>query len=284
MIPAQRGPGQVRRGRHVAEPAPLTIVVPMAGRGSRFAEAGYELPKPLIEVASGIPMIEMVVANLTPSVPHRFVFIAQREHDDAFGLRERLQEMVPGSELVLLDGVTEGAACTVLAAREQIDPDAPLMIANSDQWVDVEIDDYLAAHRAGGHEGFIMTMTATDPKWSFVAFDDDGRVSGVVEKVPVSDVATVGIYNFSHGGDFLMAAQAMIDADKRVNGEFYVAPCYDELLAAGGTVGVFGVGREAAGMYGLGVPADLELFQGLTVCGRAVARTAWVRDRLAATG
>ena len=225
-------------------------------------------------------MIEVVVANLTPSTPHRFVFIAQREHEEAYGLRRRLRELVPGCELVLLDGVTEGAACTVLSAADLVDADAPLMIANSDQWVDIEIDDYLAAHRASAHEGFIMTMTATDPKWSYVAFDDEGRVSGVVEKQPVSDVATVGIYNFSRAGDFFAAARTMIAADKRVNGEFYVAPCYEELIAAGGTIGVYGVGREAAGMYGLGTPADLELFCSLEVCGRALERTRRLRVRV----
>lgn len=248
----------------------ITIVVPMAGRGSRFAVAGYERPKPLIEIR-GHAMIEIVIANLRPSEPHRFVFIAQREHDEAYGLREHLEHWAPGCELVLLDGVTEGAACTVLAAADHIAPEDPLMIANSDQWVDIDIDDYLASHRASGCDGFIMTMTATDPKWSFVRFDDQGRVDGVVEKVPVSDVATVGIYNFRRGGDFLAAARSMIAADKRVNGEFYVAPCYDEVLAAGGSIGVYGVGSEAAGMYGLGTPADLELFVSLPVIERAVA-------------
>lgn len=256
-------------------PRPMTIVVPMAGRGSRFADAGYARPKPLIEI-DGHPMIEVVVANLMPSTPHRFVFIAQREHELSYGVAGKLRELVPGCSVVLLNAVTEGAACTVLAASEEIDPDAPLMIANSDQWVDIEIDDYLQAHRNGGYDGFIMTMTATDPKWSFVDFDDRGRVCGVVEKVPVSDVATVGIYNFARGGDFLAAAYTMISANKRVNGEFYVAPCYDELLAIGGSIGVYGVGSEGAGMYGLGIPADLDLFLASDVCAKAVART----DRL----
>jgi dTDP-glucose pyrophosphorylase len=250
---------------------PTTIVVPMAGRGSRFADAGFALPKPLIDI-DGHAMIELVIANLRPSEDHRFVFIAQRDHDRDHDLASRLQRWAPGSALVLLDGVTEGAACTVLTAAEHIDPDAPLMIANSDQWVDLDIDDYLAAHRASGHDGFIMTMTATDPKWSFVRFDDDGRVCGVVEKVPVSDVATVGIYNFARGSQFLDAARAMIAADKRVNGEFYVAPCYDELLAAGGTVGVYGVGTDTEGMYGLGTPADLAHFCSLPVRDKAVEK------------
>jgi dTDP-glucose pyrophosphorylase len=241
----------------------------MAGRGSRFTVAGYASPKPLIEI-QGHAMIELVIANLRPSTPHRFVFVVQRDHDREYGLRARLERWAPGCELVLLDGVTAGAACTVLTAADRIAPDEPLMIANSDQWVDIDIDAYLVAHGASGHDGFIMTMTATDPKWSFVRFDHRGRVTGVVEKVPVSDVATVGIYNFRRGGQFVDAARSMIAADKRVNGEFYVAPCYDEVLANGGSIGVYGVGSEGAGMYGLGTPADLALFASLPVAARAV--------------
>lgn len=250
----------------------ITIVVPMAGRGSRFAVAGFDRPKPLIEI-DGHAMIELVIANLRPSSPHRFVFVVQREHVHSFGLADRLRQWAPGCELVELDGVTEGAACTVLTAADHIEAGSPLMIANSDQWVDLDIDDYLDAHHRSGHHGYIMTMTASDPKWSFVRFDDHGQVRGVVEKVPVSDVATVGIYNFARGEQFLDAARAMIAADKRVNGEFYVAPCYDELLAAGGTVGVYGIGSDVEGMYGLGTPDDLAGFCRLPVKDRAIART-----------
>lgn len=281
MIPQQRD--RRRRGRHVADPLPLQIVVPMAGRGSRFADAGYDRPKPLIEIEQH-PMIELVVANLTPTVPHRFVFVALREHEETYHLRERLEELVPGCALVLLDDVTDGAACTVLAAADLVDDDAPLMIANSDQWVDVDIDHYLAAHRDSGHDGFVMTMTATDPKWSFVDFDEQGRVCAVVEKEPVSDVATVGIYNVTRAGDLFAAARTMVAADRRVNGEFYIAPCYQELIAAGGTVGVYGVGGEGAGMYGLGTPDDLELFRSLDVCAEAVQRARRLRDRLVVQG
>lgn len=250
---------------------PLQIVVPMAGRGSRFADAGFAKPKPLIEI-DGHPMIELVVANLRPSRPHRFVFIAQRAHAEEFDLPAVLSRIAPGCGLVLLDGVTEGAACTVLTATAELDLDAPLMIANSDQWVDIEIDDYLAAHDASGRDGWVMTMTATDRKWSYVRFDEAGRCVGIVEKVPVSDCATVGIYNFATARQFVDAAGTMIAEDRRVNGEFYVAPVYDDLVAAGGSFGVYDVGAEAAGMYGLGIPSDLELFCGLPVKDLALGR------------
>ena len=235
----------------------LTIVIPMAGRGSRFALEGYVDPKPLIPV-EGMPMIQLVIENLRPSRPHRFVFICQREHVTAYGLNAKLEAWASGCAIVALDGVTEGAACTVLTARSYIDG-GPLMIANSDQFIDISIDDYLATMDEG-FDGLIMTMKANDPKWSFVGFGADGSVDRVVEKEVISDEATVGIYNFASGADFLNAADAMIASDMRVNGEFYVAPVYNDLIARGARIAVFNVGEVGRGMYGLGTPADLDLF------------------------
>jgi dTDP-glucose pyrophosphorylase len=238
----------------------LNIVIPMAGRGSRFIAKGYARPKPLILVR-GQPMIRLVIENLRPLQPHRFVFIAQREHQESFGLGELLERWAPGSELICIDGVTEGAACTVLAARDLIDSQHPLMIANSDQWLDVSIDSYLSAMSASHADGLIMTMVARDPKWSFIRRDSDGAVCEVVEKVVVSSEATVGVYNFRHGREFVRAAEAMIRKGLRVNNEFYVAPVYNELIAGGHRIETFSVGELQAGMFGLGTPEDLERFE-----------------------
>ena len=237
----------------------LNIVIPMAGAGSRFAVAGYADPKPLIPV-HGTPMIQLVIDNLRPSVPHRFVFICQRAHVRAYGLEARLARWAPGCVVRGLDGVTAGAACTVLTVRDLIDTDEPLMIANSDQWVDVPIDDYLRGLAGPGVDGLIMTMTADDPKWSFVGFGPDGHVERVVEKQVISNEATVGVYNFARGSDFVRAADTMIARDLRVNGEFYVAPVYNLLIEEGRRIAVHNVGGVGDGMHGLGTPDDLEAF------------------------
>jgi dTDP-glucose pyrophosphorylase len=244
----------------------LTIVVPMAGRGSRFAQAGYAHPKPLIPIY-GVPMIKVVIDNLTPSRPHRFVFICQHEHVRDYDLAPKLAQWAPGSALIELTEVTEGAACTVLRAIDFLDA-SPLMIANSDQYVDRSIDDYLEVLDRG-LDGLIMTMSADDPKWSFVALNSSGHVTRVVEKEVISNEATVGIYNFARGSDFASAAKRMIERNERVNGEFYVAPVYNSLIASGARIGVFNVGTEANGMYGLGTPSDLNLFLSLPVSRRA---------------
>lgn len=238
----------------------LNIVIPMAGAGSRFAKAGYEDPKPLIKVHD-TPMIRVVIRNLTPANrPHRFIFIAQQEHLDRYALTDKLREWAPGCEVVPINGLTEGAACTVLAARQFIDNDDALMIANSDQYVDYDINRYLDAADQGALDGLIMTMTASDPKWSFVGLTPDGMVNRVVEKEVISDEATVGIYNFKTGRDFVQGADQMIRDNLRVNNEFYVAPVYNELIRHGARVGIVNIGSEAKGMYGLGIPADLNLF------------------------
>jgi dTDP-glucose pyrophosphorylase len=240
----------------------LNIVIPMAGAGSRFANAGYTDPKPLIPV-HGKPMIQVVVENLRPACPHRFIFICQRAHVLRYDLQNRLRQFAPGCEIVQLDELTDGAARTVLSARYLINDESPLMIANSDQYVSVDINEYLTDMSARDLDGLIMTMTASDPKWSFAEVDDQQLVTRVVEKEVISDLATVGIYNFKCGADFVRGAEEMISRGLTVNNEYYVAPVYNILIEDGFRSGVWGIGSENAGMYGLGIPVDLQGFLSL---------------------
>jgi dTDP-glucose pyrophosphorylase len=248
----------------------LNIVVPMAGAGSRFVAAGYSDPKPLIPI-HGVPMIRLVIENLMPREKHRFIFICQQVHILKFDLADKLNYWAPGSALVPLQQLTEGAACTVLCAKSLIDDEVELMIANSDQYVDVDMTEYLNAMRERDLDGQIMTMTANDPKWSFIGISDQDRVSVVVEKAVISSEATTGIYNFRCGRDFVRAAESMIREGLRVNGEFYVAPVYNQLLREGREIGYFNVGSEGDGMYGLGTPADLDGFIKSDISRSAVA-------------
>ncbi|MFN3234207.1 MAG: glycosyltransferase family 2 protein [Gammaproteobacteria bacterium] len=243
------------------ELATLNIVIPMAGAGSRFAKAGYQDPKPLIPVC-GKPMIEIVVENLRPSRPHHFIFICQQTHIEKYDLKNKLKAIAPNCSIIEIQELTEGAACTVLESKPIINNNNPLMIANSDQYIDYSIDSYLEKMERENLDGLIMTMKANDPKWSFVGFDDTGNnVSRVAEKQVISNEATVGIYNFAHGSDFVSAAEQMIKNNERVNGEFYVAPVYNTLIAAKKyNVGTVNIGKELDGMYGLGIPADLNNF------------------------
>lgn len=251
----------------------LNIVIPMAGRGSRFAEKGFALPKPLIPVC-GVPMTKLVIENLRPSGAHTFTFICQRAHLNEYDLAPKLRQWAPGANVIAIDRVTEGAACTVLLSESIIDNNQPLMIANCDQYVDTDMDAYLAKMDRECLDGLIMTMTANDKKWSFVGFDAAGRVDRVVEKEVISNEATVGIYNFRRGRDFVAGAKRMIARNLRVNNEFYVAPVYNQMIEDGAKLGIHSIGTLANGMYGLGVPEDLELFESLPIARRLRGRVA----------
>ena len=237
----------------------LNIVIPIAGAGSRFVAKGFKIPKPLIPI-NGMPMVHVVIKNIRPTCEHRFIFICQQTHIDTYGLKEVLSEWAPKCKIIGLNGITDGAARTVLSAEKWIDNTSPLMIANSDQFVDIDINLYINELNSKLLDGLIMTMKSNDPKWSFVGKDPEGMVSRVVEKEVISDDATVGIYNFKHGSDFVKAAKRMISDNFRVNGEFYVAPAFNQLIKSGAKIGSYDISNEASGMHGLGTPADLELF------------------------
>jgi dTDP-glucose pyrophosphorylase len=238
----------------------LNIVVPMAGRGSRFARAGFTDPKPLIRIG-GRPMIQWVIESIRPARRHRFIFLCLGEHLERYpGLKVQFEAFCPGCVIIPIEQVTEGAACTVLLARGLIDGPDPLMIANSDQYVELPIDRYLLELDQQGADGLIMTFPSTDPKWSYCELRPDGSVARVVEKKVISRHATVGIYNYARGSDFVAAADAMIRGDLRVNGEFYVAPAYNLMIERGARIVTASTGPEGVGMHGLGTPEDLAVF------------------------
>ena len=236
----------------------------MSGRGSRFVAGGYTLPKPLIDV-NGKYMIEVVINNLKPSCKHRFIFVCQEDHIEKYKLNDIFTQACDSFEVVAINGITEGAAISVLKARAFIDNEDSLMIANSDQWIDLDINNYLKDIYVRSLNGSMLTMKADDPKWSYAKVELSGLVSEVVEKVVISDEATVGIYNFVKGSDFCHFADIMIEKNLRSNGEFYVAPVYTLMAEHGSRIGVFNIGEDGNGMYGLGIPADLECFLRLDI-------------------
>ncbi len=231
----------------------MNVLIPMAGAGSRFAAAGYTFPKPLIEVR-GKPMIQMVVENL--NIDANYIFIVQKEHYEKYNLGQMLSLIKPGCTVVQVDGLTEGAACTTMLARKYIDNDEPLVIANSDQYLDWNSNEVMYAFAADGIDGGIVTFKSTHPKWSFAKLSDDGFVERIAEKNPISDNATVGVYFWSRGSDYCRSVEQMITADDRTNGEFYVAPTINYLIAEGKKFRV----KQIEGMWGTGTPEDLKYF------------------------
>lgn len=231
----------------------MNVLIPMAGAGSRFAQAGYTFPKPLIEV-DGKPMIQVVVDNL--NIEAHYVFIVQEEHYEKYNLQYLLNLIAPGCDIVKVNGLTEGAACTTLLAKEFINNDDPLVIANSDQFVEWNSNECLYAFRADGIDGGIVTFEATHPKWSYAKLGEDGFVAEVAEKKPISNQATVGIYYWSKGSDYVKYAEQMIDKNVRTNNEFYVCPVFNEAIQDDKKIRVKKVDR----MWGIGTPEDLHYF------------------------
>jgi len=233
----------------------LNVLIPMAGAGSRFREAGYSFPKPLIDVR-GKAMIQQVVDNI--NIKARYIFIVSKEDSERFNLSMMLPLIVPGCEVNIVESeaLTEGAACTALLASEIIDNDKPLLIANSDQYVEWNSSDFMYSMMADSIDGGIAVFQSTHPKWSFAKLGPQGYIEEVAEKMPISNMATVGFYFWKQGSDFVRFAKQMIDRDIRTNGEFYICPVYNQAIAAGLKIKPYQVSR----MWGLGTPEDLEVF------------------------
>lgn len=228
----------------------LNIIIPMAGAGSRFEKAGYTFPKPLIEV-NGKPMIQAVVENL--NMDANFIYVVQKSHREKYNLDGLLNLLTPGCRIIQVEGITEGAACTVLLAEEFINNENPLFFANSDQHIGWNSNDFMYKMNETNADAGIVTFTSTHPKWSFVKTDENGLVTEVAEKNPISDIATVGFYYYKHGSDFVKYARQMIEKNIRVNNEFYVCPVFNEAISDGKKIRTFHIEE----MWGLGTPEDL---------------------------
>ncbi len=231
----------------------LNVLIPMAGAGSRFTNAGYTFPKPLIEVR-GKSMIQVVVDNI--GLDANYHFVVQKEHREKYNLDTMLNLIAENCKVIEVDGVTEGAACTALLAKKFINNNQPLFFANSDQWVDWDPVEFMYKMQETKSDGGIVTFEANHPKWSFAKTNNDGIVTEVAEKKPISTNATVGYYYWKHGSDFVKYAEEMIEKNIRVNNEFYVCPVYNQAIEDGKIIRI----SRAKAMWGLGTPEDLDYY------------------------
>ena len=237
----------------------MNILIPCAGAGSRFEKAGFTFPKPLINVRNKT-MIQMVVDNL--NISGRYIFVVQKTHNEKYNLKTYFNTIAPGCEVVEVDGITEGAACTCLLAKELINNNEPLLIANSDQFIEWNSGDFMYQMVSSNVDGGILTFESNHPKWSYVKLDERGYVTELKEKSVISNHATVGVYYWSKGSDFVISAEEMIKKDLRVGanfngkGEFYVAPTYMEMISKGQKIKTYDIEK----MWGTGTPEDLDYF------------------------
>jgi HAD superfamily hydrolase (TIGR01509 family) len=228
------------------------ILIPMAGNGSRFFNAGYKDPKPLIDV-DGKPMIQGVVENI--EIPGNYIFIVQAEHYEKYTLEVVLTRLVPGCKIIQVNGVTDGAARTALLAKQYIDNQRPLIIANSDQLLDWDSSEFISQLLEIGADGNMALFLANEEKWSYAKIKNN-RIVEVAEKVVISNNASTGIYGWTKGSDYVKYAEQMINKNIRVNNEFYICPVYNEAIQDNKRILPIFVDA----MYGLGTPEDLEKF------------------------
>jgi dTDP-glucose pyrophosphorylase len=234
----------------------MNVVIPMAGAGSRFVDAGYDTPKALIDVG-GLPMVQRAVAGV--GIGGRYIYVVQAEHNKKYNLSELLPTLTPDLEVVVVEvnGVTEGAAASVLAAKEYIDNDDLLVICDSDGIVAWEPNNFLIdAGEKRSLDGSIAIFSGEGDKWSFVATDENGIVTEVAEKNPISNQACAGVYYWREGSNFVKYAEKVISEDTRVNGEFYVSVVYNEAIKDYKTIGVYQVDSFTP----LGTPEDLKAY------------------------
>ena len=250
---------EIEKGYVMKSPAwrdnKLNVIIPMAGAGSRFAQAGYTFPKPLIDV-KGKPMIQVVVEML--NIKANFIYAVQKEHREKYNLDTLLNLLTPGCKIIEVDGVTEGAACTALLAKEYINNDSPLLFANSDQHIIWDSNEFFYKMNETGVDGGILCFKGTHPKWSFAKVDENNKVTEVAEKNPISDNATVGMYYWKQGSDFVKYAEQMISKNIRVNNEFYVCPVYNEAIQDDKNISCFMINKDD--MWGLGTPEELTYY------------------------
>jgi dTDP-glucose pyrophosphorylase len=236
----------------------MNFVIPMAGRGQRFAEAGYKEPKPLIEIR-GKTLTQWSVDSLPLNLCSNLLFIMLQDHDDEYRIADRIRQWyreVCSLNFVFLPAATRGQAETVWKARHVIKLSEPLLIYNIDTYFRSET--LAEALQRDDIDGVLGAFKHNSPRFSFAETDSHGWVTRVAEKEPISSNALTGLYHFSRAGYFIRAAEESIKADITTKGEFYVAPLYNRLIEEGKKF----ILDFCSQHHILGTPAELQLFRG----------------------
>jgi NDP-sugar pyrophosphorylase family protein len=261
----------IRHSPMVETQSRIQLVIPMAGLGSRFSQAGYKVPKPLISI-HGIPMYQVVINNLMHESIVSLTILCPRK----WGLSREIVGNHSAHEvpvnIVEVDELTEGPASTVWLAKPHLNLDLPVVVANSDQYIDADLSGFYDRVSEPGSANVILCMEDSDKKWSYVRQSSEGLVEEVREKEVISNVATVGIYGFSSATVMLEAFQEMFSAKDSTLGEYYVAPSYNYVIKQGHPVSIVNLGPVGTVMHGMGIPEDFESFLEKPVSRQAVAR------------
>jgi beta-phosphoglucomutase-like phosphatase (HAD superfamily)/dTDP-glucose pyrophosphorylase len=236
----------------IEEKQKIKVLIPMAGEGSRFKNAGYRDIKPMIKI-NNKTMIEIVAKNI--GIKAEYIFIVRKEDEDLYNIAKHISKHVKKSKVILQDGKLPGAACSSLLAKNLIDNNHHLVIANIDQYIEDDIGLIINNFISKGVDGGILTFENTDPKWSYVKINDFGTIDAVAEKNVISNEATCGVYFWNKGSDYIKYASKMIEKNIKTNNEFYICPVYNQAIEDQRLI----ISHKVKGMHGMGTPDDLEI-------------------------
>lgn len=252
----------------------MKIVIPMAGKGSRFLDATdsnpeYRKPKPLINI-KGKPMIVWAIESLAKFQvdPSNLIFICRQDQEDEFSISNSLKKLFTDQiKIIFIDQITRGAAETVLKAKKYINSDEDIIISDSDHYFDGSFLYEKVQNKDSQTKGIIPVFIPPDkdPKWSFSLVKEGNVITAVGEKdkdlADKGALANIGGYYFTHGNVFVKAVEEAIlendltgDEGKK---EFYVAPIYQRLINKGMKI----VAAITPKVWGLGTPKDVEYFE-----------------------
>lgn len=229
-----------------------TLVIPMAGLGSRFSKAGFDKHKPLIEVG-GKTLIRHSIDSLGLGDDWKVVLICRKQEGS---YKEAVEAEVPEATFVWIDELTSGAAETCLYAQDHIDPDDELIITNCDQFLDWDVDSFLKQSVDSLFNGSVLTYDSTDPKNSFCR-SVDGKIVEIVEKKAISNEALVGLHWWRYGQDFLEPAARMVE-NFTGDRETYISEVYSDMVRDGLVKAIPIDGK----YWSIGTPEDFYVFKG----------------------
>lgn len=208
----------------------LNILVPMAGDGSRFKETGnYSLPKPYLLLQKEFPMFLAATKNLPKDA--RYIFVVRDDQYSAADYEKYFKDNFNNYEIVVQIGKLDGSVLTTLVAKDLINNDSPLLIADSDQYSLVDFNEFFALVDRSRADGGILTFTSDSPEFSYIKADKHGYIEQIKEKQVISNDASSGLYYWSKGRDYIKYAEDVLKKDIRIKSEFYVSTVYKEALS-----------------------------------------------------
>lgn len=218
----------------------INVLLPAMGTSAFFKDAYF--PKPLIEI-NGKTMIEMVVDNYEDIDPKNYIFVFSDTDCKKFHLDDSVKILSPASKVIKLSNQTAGALCTCLMAVEYVNDDIPLIIANSDQIIDIDYKKVLNHFEKIGADAGVITFPNIHPRWSYARKNGE-EVVEVTEKRPISKDAIAGFYYFKKGSDFIQAAKNALIKQNNLDGKYYISASINEVILMGKKVGYYDIKKE----------------------------------------